>query len=124
MGGRGLVRRRPLSATGRVRWPEIRRSSPLTEHLAAPDDPRVERTRLHPPLSIITIAQCAAIGGAESWDEVAGFGEAQIDWLRTFLDPPHGIPSHDTLDRVFAARDPDQLQTRFVRSRSRCAACR
>lgn len=85
----------------------------LTEHFAALDDPRVERTRLHPLLSIIAIAICAVIGGAESWDDVEEFGEAKVEWLATFLDLPHGITSHDTFNRVFAALDPVRFQHGF-----------
>ncbi len=52
---------------------------------------------------------------AESWDDIAGFGEAKLDWLRTFLDLPHGIPSQDTFNRVFAALAPQQFQACFAR---------
>jgi hypothetical protein len=34
------------------------------------------------------------------------FGEAKKDWLKTFLELPNGIPSHDTFNRVFAALNP------------------
>jgi predicted transposase YbfD/YdcC len=87
----------------------------LTAHFAALEDPRVERTKLHPLLSIITIALCAVICGAETWDDIAGFGEAKIDWLVSFLDLPNGIPAHDTFNRVFAALNPKQFQTCFVK---------
>ena len=60
----------------------------LTEHFAALDDPRVERTKLHPLLSIITSAICAVIGGAESWDDIADFGEIRANWFASFLDLP------------------------------------
>jgi predicted transposase YbfD/YdcC len=86
----------------------------LAEHFATLDDPRIERTKLHPLLSIVVIAICAVISGAESWDDIADFGEIRADWFATFLDLPHGIPSHDTFNRVFAALDPVQFHACFV----------
>lgn len=100
-------------------------SSPLlalSEHFATLEDPRVERTKLHPLLSILAIALCAVIGGAESWDDIADFGEAKEAWLTTFLDLPHGIPSHDTFNRVFAALDPKQFRACFGRWMAAVAA--
>jgi predicted transposase YbfD/YdcC len=54
------------------------------------------------------------ICGADSWVEIEEFGKAKIDWFRTFLELPNGIPSHDTFGRVFAVLDPDQFRRGFV----------
>jgi len=77
------------------------------------EDPRVERCKLHRLTDILVIALCAVICGADSWTEVELFGQAKFDWLRTFLELPHGIPSHDTFGRVFARLKPDQLERCF-----------
>ena len=43
------------------------------------------------------------------------FGEPKEPWLRTFLELPHGIPSHDTFNRLFAALDPQRFLEAFMR---------
>ncbi len=77
-------------------------------------DPRVERTKKHQLLDIVTIAICAVIGGADNWVEVAEFGQSKEAWFKTFLDLPNGIPSHDTFGRVFRRLDPQQWQEGFL----------
>jgi predicted transposase YbfD/YdcC len=70
-------------------------------------DPRVERTKKHSLGNILVIALCAVICGADSWEEVERFGQAKLAWLKTRLDLPNGIPSHDTFYRVFTRLDPE-----------------
>ena len=77
-------------------------------------DPRVERTRLHELKDIIFITIAAVLSGCEDWNDIELYGKAKEDWLRTFLKLPHGIPSHDTFNRVFAAIDPVALEKCFV----------
>lgn len=84
------------------------------EHFAALPDPRVERTRRHELLDIVTIALCAVICGADSWVDVELFGRVKEPWLRTFLPLSGGIPSHDTFGRVFARLDPRQFEACFL----------
>src|SRR5713101_6025340 len=86
----------------------------LQEHFASLEDPRVERTKHHQLLAIITIALCGVICGADTWVDVEEFGHAKRAWLDTFLDLPNGIPSHDTFGRVFARLDPEQFQACFL----------
>ena len=77
-------------------------------------DPRIDRTKLHKLLDILAIAICAVIAGADNWEDIEEFGKARLDWFRTFLELPNGIPSHDTFTRVFARLDPEPFQACFL----------
>lgn len=72
-------------------------------------DPRIERCKRHELGDILTIAVCAVLSGAEGWVGVEQWALGKRKWLRQFLQLPNGIPSHDTLSRVFARLDPGQL---------------
>jgi hypothetical protein len=74
--------------------------------LADLTDPRLARTRRHDRLDILILAVCATPGGANTGADGAGFATAKLDVFKTFLDLPHGVPSHDTFGRVFARLDP------------------
>lgn len=87
----------------------------IENHFGDLTDPRIDRTKLHKLLDILVIAICAVIAGADNWEDVAAFGQAKIDWFKTFLELPNGIPSHDTFNRVFARLDPQQFQDGFLR---------
>jgi predicted transposase YbfD/YdcC len=85
----------------------------LGRHFGELPDPRSGQNVRHPLLSIISIAICAVICGADDWVEVEQFGQAKHEWLSSFLALPHGIPSHDTFGRVFRYLNPDQFQACF-----------
>lgn len=86
----------------------------IGEHFAGLTDPRVERTKRHQLTDIVVIAICAVICGADCWTEVEDFGQAKEGWLRTFLELPNGIPSHDTFGRVFARLEPREFEQCFL----------
>jgi predicted transposase YbfD/YdcC len=86
----------------------------ISEHFATLQDPRSERGKDHVLVDILTITLCAVICGADDWVAVATFGREKVDWLRTFLGLPNGIPSHDTFGRVFRLLDPDELRRCFL----------
>lgn len=82
----------------------------IADHFAQMSDPRIDRTKRHNLIDILTIAICAVICGADSWVAIELYGCTKYEWLKTFLDLPNGIPSHDT----FAQIDPQQFQTCFL----------
>ena len=85
----------------------------LAAHFADLEDPRRELHQLHPLLDLIALTICAVIAGADSWAAVERFGHAKQAWLKTFLRLPHGIPSHDTIGRVFALLRPEAFEACF-----------
>lgn len=86
----------------------------IADHFAQMEDPRVERTKQHKLIDIITIAICAVICGADTWVDIETYGRAKYEWLKQFLELPNGIPSHDTFSRVFARLNPEQFQKCFL----------
>ena len=53
-------------------------------------------------------ALCAGIGDAHTAVSIANLGVDHATWFRTGLRLPHGIPAHDTFDRVLPMLDPPQ----------------
>jgi predicted transposase YbfD/YdcC len=85
----------------------------IAEHFSQVTDPRVDRTKDHKLIDIVAIAICAVICGAEGWVDIENFGNSKLPWLKTFLELPHGIPSHDTFGRVFSMIDAEEFQRAF-----------
>src|SRR5438552_16551670 len=76
-------------------------------------DPRRAHRRLHLLQDIIVIALCAVIAGAQDWQEIETFGHKRLRWLKGFLKLANGIPSHDTIERVFDRLNPHAFQACF-----------
>jgi predicted transposase YbfD/YdcC len=89
-------------------------NSNLLDYLGQVSDPRSERNQEHPFISILTIAICGVICGADNWVEIEAYGNAKQDWLESILALPNGIPSHDTFGRVFRMNDDEEFQQSFM----------
>ena len=87
----------------------------LSEYLQTIPDFRSQNKNFRYKLSdILFLAISATLHGAEDFEEIALFGEEQVEFLREFLDLEHGIPSHDTIRRVFIYLDADAFNTCFM----------
>lgn len=85
----------------------------LEESFQKIQDPRIDRTKLHKLIDIIIIAICAVICGAEGWEEIEQFGKEKQEWLENILELSNGIPSHDTISRVFSKINPQEFEKCF-----------
>ena len=93
--------------------PPARHPASILQHFTDLPDPRREQGRIHRLDEIVFIATCAALWGADSWEQIADYAHSKIDWIKTFLALPGGIPSHDTFRRVFCLLDPLAFQKCF-----------
>lgn len=94
---------------------KIELKTTLTEHFKELEEPREIGKVRHKLIDIITIAICAVVCGANDWVGVETFGKAKEEWLRSFLELPNGIPSHDTFNKVFNQLSAKQFQECFIK---------
>jgi len=95
--------------------PAVRVPTHLIDCFRDLPDPRIERTRHHRLLDVLVIGFCATLAGGEGFNDMELFGTEKEEWFRTFLELPHGIPSHDTFNRVFQALNPETFCDCFLR---------
>lgn len=80
-------------------------ASRTCKHFEKITDPRINRGKNHPLLEMVFLTLCATICDANSWMDVERYGNTKLEWLRGFFPFDRGIPSHDTLGRVFSHLD-------------------
>ena len=86
----------------------------LLDRFAALTDPRQVAKVLFPLPEILLLVLAATLAGADDFVEVQAWGEERLTFLRRFLPYGNGIPSHDTLNGVLNALDPELFQHCFV----------
>src|SRR5215207_1986397 len=79
-----------------------------------PNPRRDNKNREHKLIDILAISILATICGAECFTEMETFGKSKEEILKTFLELPAGIPTHDTFARVFARLDTKEFERRFM----------
>jgi predicted transposase YbfD/YdcC len=84
------------------------------DSFCALSDPRSDRNQLYPISEILLTSLCAAICGAEGWQDIEDFGLSKLDFLRTILPYENGIPSDDTFRRFFRSLDPEVFSQCFT----------
>ena len=84
------------------------------KHFEELPDPRINRKKQHLLIDILVLTLCAVVSGATSWESIQDFGQTQEAWLKTFLQLPNGIPSHDTIARVLSLLDAKQFSLCFM----------
>jgi predicted transposase YbfD/YdcC len=77
-------------------------------------DPRINRKKRHLLLDIIILSILAVLCGAESYDSIELFGKTNYAFLKQLLKLPNGIPSHDTINRVFSILNSKQFERLFI----------
>ena len=86
----------------------------LEEHFSFIEDPRLDRQKDHLLLDIIGLTIIGTLSGADNWVAIEEFGKAKQAFLKGLLLLPKGIPSHDTLGRVFSILSSSELEKGFA----------
>lgn len=86
----------------------------LVECMSIVEDPRIDRTKAHDLQDILVLSVLAVLCGADGWEDIELFGKIRLSWLRKFIKLRNGVPSHDTISRVFRMIKPDAFQEAFL----------
>ena len=78
------------------------------------EDPRSHINQLHNLVDLLLIGIISVICGAETWKQMIEFANSKEEFLRKFLKLENGIPSEDTINRVFSSIDSEQFETCFI----------
>ena len=87
----------------------------FTQFFSELEDPRQTTKIAYPFFDVVFLTVCAAIGGAQGWEDIELFGEAHLEWFQRNGLFHNGLPVHDTIARIISRIQPEQFQNAFVR---------
>lgn len=83
-------------------------------HFRDMPDPRQRGKVIYPLQEVLLLCLLAVLAGAETFTDIARFGEKKIELLRRFRPFRDGTPAHDHLGDIFATLDAKEFQRCFV----------
>ena len=88
----------------------------MMEYLEGLTDPRQPKKVLHSFTETIMLVICAVTAGCDVWEDIADYCRVKEDWFREKLglQLTNGIPSHDTMERIFGMLNPDEFRKAFI----------
>lgn len=87
----------------------------LRESFISIIDPRQQGKVKHNLLEIIVMTICAVIAGCDVWEDIVDFCRVKEQWLKEKLNMKleYGLPSHDTMQRVWGMIEPESFEKCF-----------
>jgi hypothetical protein len=89
-------------------------SANFLDHIKEIEDGRIPGMTTYPLDEVLLTVLVGLLCRMEDFDEIAMFGEEQLDWLRKILPFAHGVAPAQTLRRALRALDPKALQRAFA----------
>lgn len=86
----------------------------INSYFESIEDPRIDRKKLHSLDTIFSLTIIAVLCGIKSWEQIAMFGRLRQKELSDIIDFTNGVPSHDTIERVYSLINPDAFHACFV----------
>lgn len=93
---------------------ERKLSRSLMDHFSTVEDPREGWRVLYPLREILLLVLCATLAGMEDFVDIKMWGDQRLAFLRRFYPYERGVPSHDTLNDLINAIDPDTFKACFM----------
>jgi predicted transposase YbfD/YdcC len=86
----------------------------LFQDIKSIQDHRVDANKAYELADIIFLTIAAVLCGAKGWKAIHIFGEAQLEWLKTYGNFSHGIPTRHSIGRIIRGIKAEKLVSSFI----------